>query len=467
MIPKENDQIYLSLSFSRINSKAKENRILREKFFKVYNFFEFKNEKIKIASGHQPYIFHPGIWAKIIFLNFFNDFEKMFITNDSDVKDGIFIEIPFFDGKWRKIREYIYLNSEKKTFEEYDFYKFKRGILFFSERFKEIEKFIREDVKEKILIFIKNLNEYEDVVSSIILTRKNFEREIKYGEKIVSEICKEENFLKFFLYFFYEGEKIFDIYNKKLEEYRIIKNIKKEGEPFPFLLKYNDFYEIPFWIIKDGRKRIFKNKNSLYIENEKIKELSFDFEKDIEKIRNLKIRPKALTLSIYQRIFLSDLFVHGIGGARYDEFTEKFFEDVFNLKIPEFIFLTGTFYLFEGNPSDLSSKISELIQKRNFLIHHPEKFLKDDPLVNEKIKLIEEIRNLKKNKREIGERIKKINEKLKEKIEGILKEIEREINVLMEKEEEEKVKYYREYPYFYFDYERIKKAIEKRYDNRN
>ncbi|MEO0232797.1 MAG: hypothetical protein ABIL90_02490, partial [candidate division WOR-3 bacterium] len=170
---------------------------------------------------------------------------------------------------------------------------------------------------------------------------------------------------------------------------------------------------------------------------------------------------------IYQRIFLSDLFVHGIGGARYDEFTEKFFEDVFNLKIPEFIFLTGTFYLFEGNPSDLSSRISELIQKKNFLIHHPEKFLKDDPLVNEKIKLIEEIRNLKKNKREIGERIKKINEKLKEKIEGILKEIEREINVLMEKEEEEKVKYYREYPYFYFDYERIKKAIEKRYDNRN
>lgn len=466
MIPKKNDEIYLSSSFKEINLKIKENRILREKFFKFYNFFEFKNENFKIASGHQPYIFHPGIWAKIIFLNFF-DYKKIFITNDSDVKEGLFIDIPIFDIKWRKIREYIYLNSEKKTFEEYDFYKFKEGIEFFLKRFKELEKFIKEDIKEKILIFTKSLNEYENFVSSIIFTRRNFEKNIKYEERIVSEISKEDNFLKFFLYFFYEGEKIFDIYNKSLEEYRILKNIKKEGEPFPFLFKYDDFYEIPFWIIKNGRKKIFKNKDSLYAENEKITDLSFDFEKDIEKIKNLKIRPRALTLSIYQRIFLSDLFIHGIGGTRYDEFTEKFFENAFNLKMPEFIFITGTFYLFQGEPSDLSFKISELIEKKNFLTYHPEKFLKNDPLVNEKLKLVEEIKNCKRNKREISKKIKNINERLREKIDGILKEIEKEIEILMEKKEEEKVKYYREYPYFYFDYERIKKAIEKKYDNRD
>ncbi len=461
MIPEKNDEIYLSLSFNEITSKAKENRILREKFFKIYNFFEFKDGKIKIASGHQPVIFHPGIWSKIIFLNFFKDFEKIFITNDSDVKDGIFIEIPVFDGKWKKVREYIYLNSEGKTFEDYDPHKFKEGIKFFLKRFKEIEKFLKEDIREKILIFTKNLSEYEDVVSSIIFTRKSFEKEIKYDEKTISEISKEDNFLKLFLYFFYECEKIFNIYNKTLEEYRDIKGIKKEGEPFPFLFKYNDFYEIPFWIIKDGRKRVFKNGKFLYAEDERITQLSFDFEKDILKIKNLNIRPRALTLSIYQRIFLSDLFIHGIGGTRYDEFTEKFFENVFNLKMPGHISLTGTFYLFQGNPS-LFPEISDLIQKRDFIIHHPEKFLSSDPLSLEKLKLIEEIKKARGNKREISEKIKKINEKLKEKIEGILKEIESEIKILMGKKEEERVKYYREYPYFYFDYERIKRAIERK-----
>jgi hypothetical protein len=458
MIPEKNNEIYLNPSFNEIILKAKENRKLREKFFEKYNFFKFYNGNIKICSGHQVYIFHPGIWAKIIFLNFFKDFEKIFITNDSDKKTGIFIDIPIFKDKWRKIREYIYFNSDEKTFEEYDFKKFEEGINHFSKNFNEMKQFLRDDIKEKIEIFVEKLKEEKNPVLSLINARKFFEKEKNYKEIRVSEFSKDENFLKFFLYFFYEIERISEIYNESLKEFRILRDIKKEGEPFPFLLKYENFYEVPFWIIKDGRKRIFKENKNLYAENERILKLNFDFEKDFEMVKNLNIRPRAFTLSIYQRIFLSDFFIHGYGGKKYDELGEIIFEKIFNLKMPECALLTGTFYIFDGNPSNISKKILDLKEKEKNLLKNPEKFI-DDEIVKEKMKLIEEIEN-KKNKSEFYEKIREINKKIREKTELILESIRKEIKMLEEKEEEEKVKYFREYPYFYFDYERIKRAIE-------
>jgi len=460
MIPEKNNEVYLSHSFNEIISKAKENRRLREEFFKKYSFFKFNKGNIKISSGHQVYIFHPGIWAKIIFLNFFKDFEKIFITNDSDVKEGIFIDIPIFKNKWRKIREYIYFNSEEKPFEEYDFKKFEEGILYFSKNLNEIKEFLRKDIREKIEIFMEKLKEEKNPVLSLTNARKFFEKEKDYEEIKVSDFSREENFLKFFLYFFYEIEKIFEIYNESLREFKILKDIKKEGEPFPFLSKYENFYEIPFWIIKDGRKRIFRENKNLYIEKEKVLKLDFDFEKDIEMIKNLNIRPKAFTLSIYQRVFLSDFFIHGYGGKKYDELTEIIFEKIFNLKMPECSLLTGTFYIFDGNPSNASKKILELKEKEKNLLNNPEKFL-NDKIVKEKMKLVEEMKN-KENKKEFYEKLKEINKKIREKVEEILKSIRKEIEILKEKEEEEKIKYFREYPYFYFDYERIKNAIKEK-----
>lgn len=466
MIPVKNNEIYLYPEFNEIINKLQKNRNLRRKFFEKFNFFLWNDDKPKVASGHQPYIFHAGIWAKIIFLNFFKDFDKIFITNDSDVKMGIFIDIPIYRGKWQRIREYIYLNSENKTFEEYNKDKFDEGIKWFRKKFYDIKDFVKKDIREKIEIFIKNLEENGKPVDKILNARKAFEMERDYKEVKVSWISKDLNFLKFFLYFFYEGEKILEIYNRKLGEFRKIKGIKNEGEPFPYLLKEDDFFEIPFWIIKNGRKRIFKRKNSIYLDGEKIIDLKGKFEEDIERIKIIDLRPRAFTLSIYQRVFLSDFFVHGYGGKKYDEFTDEVFKEIFDIEIPECGFITGTFYIFDGNPENFEEKLSFLSERKNFIIHHPEKFLEKDELLIRKRELIEEIKKG-KNKKEVTEKLKEINKKMIEKIGDLILEIEKEIEKIKTKMEEEKVKYFREYPYFYVDFTRIKKAIGEKIDSWN
>ena len=38
--------------------------------------------------------------------------------------------------------------------------------------------------------------------------------------------------------------------------------------------------------------------------------------------QGFKIRSRALTNTLYARLFLGDLFIHGIGGGKYDEVTD-------------------------------------------------------------------------------------------------------------------------------------------------
>ena len=44
------------------------------------------------------------------------------------------------------------------------------------------------------------------------------------------------------------------------------------------------------------------------------------------------MRPRALALSAFARLFLADLFIHGIGGAKYDEMMEDFVHDFFGIE---------------------------------------------------------------------------------------------------------------------------------------
>ena len=39
--------------------------------------------------------------------------------------------------------------------------------------------------------------------------------------------------------------------------------------------------------------------------------------------RGIKLRTRALTTTLFARLVLSDMFLHGIGGAKYDQVTDR------------------------------------------------------------------------------------------------------------------------------------------------
>ena len=59
----------------------------------------------------------------------------------------------------------------------------------------------------------------------------------------------------------------------------------------------------------------------------------------------LRLSPRALTLTLFLRLLVVDQFVHGIGGGQYDQVTDRIIADHFKLPPPKFSVATGTMYL--------------------------------------------------------------------------------------------------------------------------
>jgi hypothetical protein len=61
--------------------------------------------------------------------------------------------------------------------------------------------------------------------------------------------------------------------------------------------------------------------------------------------QGIRLRGRALMTTLFARLCLADLFVHGIGGAKYDEMTDRILARFFRVPVPGFMTLTGTLYL--------------------------------------------------------------------------------------------------------------------------
>ena len=59
----------------------------------------------------------------------------------------------------------------------------------------------------------------------------------------------------------------------------------------------------------------------------------------------VRIRPRALVTTLWARLALGDLFIHGIGGAKYDCVTDRLIERFFGLAAPRFLVVSATLHL--------------------------------------------------------------------------------------------------------------------------
>ena len=50
--------------------------------------------------------------------------------------------------------------------------------------------------------------------------------------------------------------------------------------------------------------------------------------------QGLRLRPRALVTTMYARLMLADLFLHGIGGAKYDQLTDLIIRQFFDVQPP-------------------------------------------------------------------------------------------------------------------------------------
>jgi hypothetical protein len=89
----------------------------------------------------------------------------------------------------------------------------------------------------------------------------------------------------------------------------------------------------------------------------------------------IKLRTRAMTTTLFARLVLSDLFLHGIGGAKYDQVTDEIVRLFFGFEPPEFATVSATLRLPIAEEVVASSQIGQWEQRRRELRYHPEQFI--------------------------------------------------------------------------------------------
>jgi hypothetical protein len=277
-----------------------------------------------ICAAHQPYFFHPGISLKFILLESLPKGRKEAIFLDTDIVK-IEAKIPVSFNAF-KIISLVDTNSvlyNYPTPEKDKLYAF----------FNDLEDNLKRadvDVQNLALanflrfkdIFFKNSN--HNFFKEVLVESFRQFYEFRENFYFLSELIQGRDFQEFFLRIYQENARFQETFNAVLDDYRREFRFRYKNYPFPKL--QND--ELPFWIVKGGQRMPC-------------------FKKDIElsEISTLKIFPRAITLTIFLRLFQTDLFIHGIGGANYEWVQDRMIERFFGQQPPLYIVTSGTFLI--------------------------------------------------------------------------------------------------------------------------
>lgn len=187
----------------------------------------------------------------------------------------------------------------------------------------------------------------------------------------VSHLSQRPSFLWFVALLLHDAQRFAEQHNQALAVFRRVHRVRSRTHPVADLLTRNEGIETSFWCWRPGdthrrRLMIHGDGNELVIGNgaDFVEALprgeAGDFEATIDALRalqqeGLRLRPSALTTTLFARLFLANLFVHGIGGSRYDEVSDQLIHEFFGIPAPSFLTISGTLHLPLGPVPDVTA----------------------------------------------------------------------------------------------------------------
>ena len=248
------------------------------------------------------------------------------------------------------------------------------------------------------------------------LTAARVDLERRWGlanlELPLSRLCETDAFRWFAAHLLAHLPRFQQVHNAVLDEYRRVNRIRSRTHPVPELVTDGPWFEAPFWIWHADdrrRKRVFARQLERHVElsdgDRVFCTLRLRPELDgccaVEDLRELdarglRFRTRALTTTLFARLCLADLFIHGIGGAKYDEMTDRIITRFFRVPAPAFLTLSATVHLPLGSSSQITSAdMGQLQQQLRDAEFNADRYLPDDApdirrLVAEKQTLIRE-----------------------------------------------------------------------------
>ncbi len=314
---------------------------------------------VLFVAGHQPELFHPGVWVKNFALYGLAQTHNAAALNlvvDNDTIKTTALRLPapphvrwvLFD-RWNGAAPYEERNiADRALFAS------------FAERAGE---WMRDWPFEPLMPafwaeVLRQAERMPNLGECFAAARRTFER--AWGchnvEVPLSAVCRTEPFAWFACHLLGNLPQFHALYNSIVADYRRRHGIRDRNHPVPDLAADGDWLEAPFWTWHAGasrRERLFarlvKDRLELRGGESRLRlsakpQAAVSAWQELES-QGLKIRSRALTTTLYARLFLADLFLHGIGGGKYDELTDELMRRFYGCEPPLFVVLSATRWL--------------------------------------------------------------------------------------------------------------------------
>ena len=167
--------------------------------------------------------------------------------------------------------------------------------------------------------------------------------------------------------------------------------MRSRFHPAPDLIEDGAWLEAPFWVWtaeKPRRRRLFiqaATDETIFSDRQSWEaRLPLSPEGDaahaVEQLvelqcGNVRIRPRALITTLWARLALGDLFIHGIGGAKYDCVTDRLIERFFGLAAPRFLVVSATLHLPIERRRATPENLRAIQHELRAMTYQPERYL--------------------------------------------------------------------------------------------
>ncbi|MFN4260289.1 MAG: hypothetical protein ACK4RK_13410 [Gemmataceae bacterium] len=323
-----------------------------------------------LLAGHQPELFHPGVWVKNFALHgLAQRFGRtpLNLIVDSDMVRSTAARVP--------VRRTTPASNGTTVALASVHFDWGNAEIPYEERAVHSEEIFREWGERTVTMmaewgYTPLLKEFWPEVTrqarrTLLLgerfaaARRHWER--RWGchnlEVPMSRLCQTAAFAWFACHILCDLPRFHAVHNQCLREYRQFYGIKSRHHPVAELTIEGDWWEAPFWGWRTGqqrRGRLLARQRHDRIEvrqgDEPWPTLPASPDQAVPVWQALaatghKARTRALTTTLFARLLLGDLFLHGIGGGKYDELTDAIMLRFYDIESPEYLVLSATLLL--------------------------------------------------------------------------------------------------------------------------
>jgi hypothetical protein len=361
-----------------------------------------------IATGHQATWHHCGIWAKNLATCKFAevvDGNRLHIVLDHDICDtALVLPRQKLDGNW--IAERFEIESEQKSIPlEFRRPPQKNSIKAFVDTIaRECEGKFCNDIWPGCLGSGVDKIPYFHSIADLITyfqSMLNFELGLNMIYLPISKLSESEAFFDFVISIVLDAFRFTRTYNKAIiKQLRSSQINQRNTVPRLRLDGTKKSIQLPFWLKSPNGER-----TSLCVSLEKSNKIKIGNDTDAfdkldsssqtgktDQLRNIlrrldyHLRPKAVSLTAFIRLYLADWFVHGAGGRLYEPVTDYVIENYFGMRQLKYGVATCTQTLPQLDSADFyTENISQLRHELHNMKHNPERYIDESVLNQEPI----------------------------------------------------------------------------------